>query len=489
MNTISIAVVLLAIFLPAAWYIYLAYGMRKELHSLAQFFPLTKFVKGEEYGRSTAAAGVSLATVILALVNLAPFLGIGLLVTVGSYVAGFVLLYFCVPTILRANPDNDTIQAFLGRAYRSKSVTKVAVLFSFLGYTSIFSMELLVGVTVLEPFMGENVLAFSFLYLLFIVGYSVLGGFKAIVATEQWQIRFVVAAVLAMLAAIPMVASASPTAIDLSGITQKVLTSWAAPLTFTIGIIAMNLPAAISDSGSWQRLCATRSEEDAKRGIRKAIPLFILIWGTLILGACFVAQMAISTGMFDPAKVSLMTFVVSTLAGSGFVHMTVLFVFMLGLFAAMITTADSLLLVAAQMFAVDIMRLPSSEGSELAKVRKARIVLAAIAIISFILFAVFRAIKFDVVQLIFSIYGANLALFPAVAAALFFAHKFDLSRSANAAIVSVLAGFSSAWASAIYGKVSGSMDWMYNAPVVALVASCLSFGLLVALQSRRRRQQ
>ncbi len=481
MNTTSTLVVLIAIFLPAVWYIYIAYGMRSELKSLDQFFPLTRFVKGDQYGRSTAAAGVSLATVILALVNLAPWVGIGLLVTVASYVAGFILLYLCVPTILRANPANETIQAFLGKAYGSGRVKQVAVLFSFIGYVSIFSMELLVGVTVLEPFMGDNVLIISFLYLLFILAYSCLGGFRAIVATEQWQIRFVVVAVLAMLAAIPMVAANSAASIDYSAIADKVLTTWGAPLTFTIGIIFMNLPAAISDSGSWQRLCATRSEEDAKQGIRKAIPLFIMIWGVLILGACFVAQTAISTGAFDPAKSSLMTFIVSTLAASGPLHLVVLFVFMLGLFAAMITTADSLLLVAAQMFAVDVMRLPSANVSDSAKIGKARLVLVLIAVLSFALFALFRFIKFDVVQLIFSIYGANLALFPSVVAALFLSKRLDLRHSAVAATLSIFAGFAAAWASAIYGKVSGTMDWLYNAPAMSFGASCLVFGALVVV--------
>ena len=150
---------------------------------------------------------------------------------------------------------------------------------------------------------------------------------------------------------------------------------------------------------------------------------------------------------------------------------------MLGLFAAMITTADSLLLVAAQIFAIDVLKLRSAPLTEVVKIRRARVVLAVIALCAFGLFALFKYIKFDVVQLVFSIYGANLALFPAVAAALFLGNKLDLRKSGNAATLSILSGFVAAWGSAIYGKVSGDMDYMYNAPVVALVTS----GLVLAV--------
>ena len=319
MTTQSLIAVVAAVITPALLYFYLAWKANASINGLGSFFPLSKFVSGDEFGRSTASAGVSLATVILALVNLAPFLGIGLLVTIASYVASFVLLYWCTSTILSANPENDTIQTFLAKSYGSLSLEKVAVGFSFIGLISVFAMELLVGVTVLEPFMGESVFAFSGLYLLFIVGYSVVGGFRAIVATEQWQIRFIVAAVFALLAVIPLTIYQSTNTVSLTNIVGKVAGSWNASWTFCVGIIALNFPAALSDSATWQRLCATKSEDDARHGIRRAIPIFILIWGSLILGACVLSQVAQASGAFDPAKGSLMSFVVTILSTGGYV--------------------------------------------------------------------------------------------------------------------------------------------------------------------------
>src|SRR5687768_4792362 len=120
MNTISTVTVFAAILLPAVLYFWLALKERPNVRSISDFFPLTRFLNGEVYGRSTAAAGVSLATVILTLVNLAPILGVSLLVTICSYALSFVILYFCARRILRANPENETVQSFLGATYKSQ---------------------------------------------------------------------------------------------------------------------------------------------------------------------------------------------------------------------------------------------------------------------------------------------------------------------------------------------------------------------------------
>lgn len=473
MNTNAAVIVFLAILLPAILYVWLAVRERKHVHSIYDFFPLTRFLDGEKYGRSTAAAGVSLATVILTLVNLAPVMGISLLVTITSYAFSFYILYLCAPTILRANPDNDTVQAFLGKTYGSNHLRNIALLFTFIGYISIFSMELLVGVTVLQPFLGERILVFSLLYLIFIIVYSLISGFRAVVATEQWQIRFIVASVFVLIVFLTTLWFGHSNSASFSEITRRVVSSWHAPWVFCLGIVTMNLPAPISDSGTWQRLCSTSSETEAKKGLLRAIPLFVIIWGTLIIFSCYIAQVAIGTGLFDSNNSTLMTFIVSSLASNGPLNLLLLFVFMLGLFAAMITTADSLLLVAAQMLSIDFLKLHESNQAEADSIKKARMVLTAIALMSFVIFAVFHLIKFDVVQLIFAIYGAQLALFPSVATALFLQRRINCRKAWFAGTASILGGFCGAWASALYGKFSGNADWLYNAPVIALLTSAI----------------
>ncbi len=486
MPTAATLLVLAAVLLPGLLYFALAIREHRFVHSIRDFFPLTRYLEAGAYSRSTVSAGVSLATVILALVNLAPLYGISLLTTIGSYAASFFLLYLAAPAILQRNPSNQTLQSFLGSQYSSTSVRTISVVFTFVGYVAIFSMELLVGVTILEPFVGNWILAFSFTYLLFIIGYSLISGYRSIVATEQWQFRFIVLAVAMLPVFLVMMVLRATEPVPIAEIAGSVFGNWNAGWAFVLGIVVMNLPATISDSGTWQRLCSTRGEVDAKKGLLKAIPFFLLLWGTLIVVGCFISTIAIRSHGFDPSSGTLMTYILSSLSTQGVFGLIVLFGFMLGLCAAMITTADSLLLVAAQMFVVDVLAVDPDRVGDKRGIRVSRVALAIIAVVSFLVFLAFRLLKFDVVQLIFAIYGAQLALFPSVASAIFLHRRISLSNASVAAWSSILVGFLGAWASALYGKFSGHTVWMYNAPVVALVGSSLVFVLLSVPAVARR---
>jgi len=472
--TIAMYVVIAAAALPALIYLALAFREAARGLTLGRFFPLSRFVPAGAYGRSTAAAGVSLATVILALVNLSPVLGLGLLITVASYVGGFMVLYWVAPHILRANPDNHTLQSYLGSVY-GPGVKYVSIAFTFVGYMSIFSMEILVGVSVLEPIFPGQGLPIATLFLAFIVLYSTIGGFRAIVATEQWQIRFVVAAVAALVLTGVLLWFGRDWTPSAQGIVAALSQTWAPGWAFALGIVAMNLPAAVSDAATWQRLCATASEQDARRGLRQAMVMFAAIWGTLIVASCFIGLVAAQGYGFDASKQPLMDFIMSFLAGGGVLSSILLFVFVLGLLAALVTTADSLMLVAAQMLSLDVLKLDHQTGSERGKVFQARLVLALVAAASFGLFALFRILKLDVVSLVFAIYGAQLALFPTVAFALMTKNPLARRAASSAAVISILGGFAAGWAAALYGRFTGAMTWTYDAPAVALAVALLLF--------------
>jgi len=476
MNELTYIAVFSAVLLPAILYFIQAVREQKNIKNIRDFFPLNRSISTGEYRSSTVAAGMSLATVIIAFINLAPFLGITLFVSVISYSASFLILYMCVNRIMEANPTNDTIQAYLGKSYGSSNVKYIALFFSLVGYLSIFSMELLVGVTVLQPFLGEWILIFAFLYLVFIIIYSLIGGYRAIIATDRWQLRFILISLFSLLV-LAIVGTTNAPNVSVTAIVTNISNSWVPIWAFIIGITAMNLPAPISDAGTWQRLCSTQDAQSAKRGLLQVAPFFAVLWAFLILFACYYGYVATSQG-FDASQGSLITYIMNTLASSGLLFTILLFFLVLGLFSAMISTADSILIVAGQMFSIDILKLSSDCTEPQEGMRTARIAIAAIAVLSFLIFIILHFLKFDVIQLVFAIYGAQLAMFPAVFFALFFAKKIKLQRASLAAGASILVGFIGGWSSAIYGKYSGDVNWLYNAPVTALVSGMVVFIIL-----------
>lgn len=481
MRAFSFWVVIGAVLLPAILYFIQAWREEKNISDIADFFPLRRRISSGEYRSTTLAAGMSLATVIIAFVNLAPMLGITLFVSVLSFAFSFLVLYPCVGRIMDSNPRNDTIQTFLGKAYDSIHVRYIALFFSLIGYISIFSMELLVGVTVLEPFLGDNVLVFALLYLVFIIVYSLMSGYRAIIATDKWQLRFIIASIVAILLFAVSQLHTAEGEISNAQIFGKITGSWVTSWPFIIGIIIMNLPAPISDAGTWQRLCSTRDKKTAKKGLLQVVPLFAVLWAAFVLIGCYYNQIAITSYGFDPTKGSLVASIMTSLGSGDWWYMLLLFVFTLGLFSAMISTADSLLIVAGQILSIDILGLQPKRANVANTMKKARIAVAAIALLSFTIFTIFKLIDFNVVQLVFAIYGAQLAMFPAVFAALFLRSRIDLTGARWAAMLSVLAGFVGGWGSAIYGKMSGNANWLYNAPVTALTTSALIFILFAVI--------
>ena len=269
-------IVFAAILLPAAIYFTKAYQEKSAIADIRDFFPLKRTISSGEYRSTTVAAGMSLATVIIAFINLAPFLGITLIVSVVSFSLSFVLLYPCVKRIMEFNPENDSIQTYLGKTYQSDFVRYTALLFSMIGYISIFCMELIVGVTVLEPFLGKNVLIFSAIYLVFIVVYALMSGYRAIIATDKWQLRFIVAGISALVFFGFVQFNAAGQEVNATSLVASVSGSWVPMWSFIIGITVMNLPAPISDAGTWQRLCSTKDVKEARKGLVQVVIIFAI---------------------------------------------------------------------------------------------------------------------------------------------------------------------------------------------------------------------
>ena len=137
------------------------------------------------------------------------------------------------------------------------------------------------------------------------------------------------------------------------------------------------------------------------------------------------------------------------------------------------------------MVSLDLLGLSEQSDAPRKGLTSARVVLIVVAATSFAFFVLFRALGLDVVQLVFAIYGAQLALFPATAMALLARQRDRLRLSAPAAIISVAGGFASAWSMALYGRFSGNQTLLFNAPVAALGVSLFLLILISAFNRKR----
>lgn len=335
-------------------------------------------------------------------------------------------------------------------------------------------MELLVGVSVLSPFFGSWTLSFAVLYLALLLTYTTLGGYRSVVATDHWQLRFILIGIVALFGYACWSLSEKGWGVLLTEATLSRLTTWRASLAFTVGIVAMNIPAPLSDAGSWQRMCSASSPATARKGLLVAVTTFVFIWSALILVGCFYPSIPHVTEVWDSSSEPLITGILRAFGTNrNPIVLSFLFLFVLGLFSAMISTADSLLIAASQIgltgFRHHNWLLARAERS--LHITRALVVLFAVG--AFGIFVIFQLVGLNVVQLVFAIYGAQLAMFPATAAAIFCSSKCDLRRLRHFALVSIIVGFVIAWSSALYGHVSASLDLQFYAPAFALCASVI----------------
>jgi len=200
--------------------------------------------------------------------------------------------------------------------------------------------------------------------------------------------------------------------------------------------------------------------------------MFVLIWGALIVAGVVLSGAPGVTAHWAPAEGEpFLTAVLESVSTGGILPTAIVCVLLAGLTSAMISTADGLLVTATQM------GLTARHGQEQlvaepkAGLTRARRMMLSLGCGAFVVFLAFQFAGLDVVQLVFAIYGAQLALFPATAAALFLARRGDLSRVSGAALISLGVGFTCAWGAAIYGHVTEDENLRFLAPAFGLGAS------------------
>ena len=211
-------------------------------------------------------------------------------------------------------------------------------------------------------------------------------------------------------------AISNQSALETKTLDWSLFSNWTVTTGFLLGIAAMNIPAPISDTATWQRLCSTTDSETARKGLTGAAIITFLLWSTLIIIGILFSIYGTALGTFDASTSTVIDYVVSGMGSmTPLATVVVMFVFFLGLFSAMISTADSLLIAATHVISNESVT-NRDDGKNVLKSTRNKML--AISVISFAIFIGFNLIGFNVVQLVFAIYGAQLALFPATALAL-----------------------------------------------------------------------
>ena len=446
-----------------------------------------------EFSSTTVASTISLATLILAYYELAATMGLWLLWTVVTTAIGILGVRVVANRIwekLRQYGTRiPTLHEFLGTEYQSSTTAFIGAIATSLGYLGAFAVELTVGSRLFAGLI-PHVPTLGVVIVLAMIGllYTSAGGFRAVVITDRIQMVAIWVFIAAFTLHYAMtIAHARTSSAVLGNLPQGSLNFSMRPglIPFLAGVAVMNIPIYVADMGMWQRVTSTTTPSYTTIGLVKSAASASLSWGLLAMLAILAPAVARSPEGVNP----LLPVLWGLAAPATWLSVVILFLAIVGLYAAMMSTASTLLIVVSHTFYEDIIaRWKSASPEERAEssvsLRWARGILVLAAIVSIAIVEILARAGFSIADFVFAIFGAQLGLFPAVYLALSW-ERSRLRKLSTAAVWSIGSGFIMGWVSALSGKLLHVDNLVFLAPVVSLTTSSLSLGIGVYCAARR----
>ena len=490
------------LFFSGGIYLLLAVRLHRKADQLGDHLPITsnerqaRVVSAREFDAATVATTISLATVILAFAELAPYLGGWLLWTVLTTAIGIFVVRLIAPRIWGRmgsfGHHRPTLHEFLGRSFGSPSLMKSAAICTSLGFLGAFAVELTVGARFLSSLAPEIPMWLGVIVLAGIgVVYTSLGGFRAVILTDRIQMVAIWIAIVALgIAIVWRVTESGGMHFLIEHIPLAVYDfSWRDGLTsFLIGIFLINTPTFAADMSVWQRIAASRKESVVSEGLVRSVVSAAASWGALAILSCLLIAVAPVKEGENP----LATFL-SVLGSSGSVVAGALFfLVIIGLYAASLSTASTQLIAAGHTLHTDILRSGKTKGRLAAsrhELSMSRFILLVVAVVAILIVEALTFAGFSIADLVFAVFGAQLSLVPPVFAALFM-DEDRLEHLGKWVSFGVPIAFVAGWGSAIVGKLLSLPDLVFLSPLASLFVSSLffMFGLISNSWTRRGRK-
>lgn len=402
---------------------------------------------------SVFSSSMSLATVVIALMQLSGIFGLALSWATLTFCFGWVLFLLAADRVRSLIEPTDTVHSFLGRTYASRTVQLVAAFATLLGFLGLFATELFAANIISSSLGFPSQTAFWLMVAFACVTlvYTSLGGFRSVVRTDWSQALLLLLALgtvlILSLAVSARAGIAVPNALQ-DGMRKSL------PLTVAISLFFINVFYPFVDTQAWQRLIAARSPGDFKKGTIVATFGFAITWTTLIIAGVLITQA-------HPNQMNPISSVLDGVPGNmPVVAFIVGMVLIPGLLAAMISSADGFINAAAHIWLLDLHSKERLVG-DADVLPNHRAHGAILGVVGLGLCLGLQTLGFGIVDMVFAVSAGQVALFPALVCGLLLERKASNQRLAPVALCSIVAGFLVAWANGIYSTSSSERGTLH----------------------------
>ncbi|MHC4090201.1 MAG: hypothetical protein ACYSVY_07975 [Planctomycetota bacterium] len=475
---------------------YCAIGLRnyQQITTLDEYLIYGRHLGSRHFSETFVATGLSLASVLFFFFDLGPRSGFSLLWSPVAYVLSIVFLLSILrrfashPRSAAFVTQGNSIISFLHECYRSSLLKWLAIVVSMLSLLGILTIEIYIGTKIFGVF---GVLAGPddrfFLLLVFtglIYIYTYMGGFQSVVDTDRVQLGLMFTAFAVLIGFIVggVVSAERPLEFPLALLSpdptrfEPVYPGLLPGLCFCVSLFAMNFAMQISYLGNWQRIIAVGNMKELEGGFRRVAVITLAVWIVLIIGATATRALGGGIGASPGEGGHVLTQILERVKSSDVaIHRVVFFpVIMVGLTAALISTADSHMMPMIQTYMYDVRHIRPhilhgvAGGESVQMARRAVVVLLALAVVLY--FVLVYKTKMEFVQLLLLFFTQQTCLFAPILYALVTARP-----SRVAAIASILVGIAVTWTFSLSGGLLA-----VNAPLGVLI-----LGLLLMEGGRR----
>lgn len=340
-------IALIGLAVSALIFIILASRAKTSKFSLLGYTMADRKITSEQYGNSFVAASSSLATVILFFLTNAKYYGITLIWCGLTYLIGQYLFVKYVRNKDVIKDDVRTVSDLWYYTVKSKMNARLITALTVTSFLIILFIELYVGSIIFGYFFNSYIdyyAIISFLIVGLIVIYYVrIGGLKAVVQTDGWQLTLMIVSVISLLLFSFLYQPIESVKFSINKI-FVFDADWNSVLIFWLWILVINITIPFTQLSSWQRVAACKSGEDVWKGFKSHIFHFSIIWFLPVIAFAILASKGITFTEFG-------TFL-DTLKNYGGISELVLYpLIVIGFGSALFSTADTALIALTTSFA------------------------------------------------------------------------------------------------------------------------------------------
>jgi len=427
-----------------------------------------KDLKSNSFSATLIASGTSLATVVFFFLTTGKMYGLWLIIAPISYSFGLLLLKRIFEKISNEIPYDQlgTISQFLEYRTGSKLLGLLADLCSVLGFIAILLIEVIIGVQIFNYFVEvENIQLFAFISIMVIISVYVLhGGYRAVIESDQWQYRLMVAGIYILFFYVLYIILIKPENIIYS-FGNRLLgeTKFPALGVFLLNVLFVNIFTPTSQLSTWQRFAASSSKEDALKGLNSGLLKILLLWLALTFSG--IVFSSISNNISSTKDI--FTIITNIDIAGKYIVFPLLFS---GMLAALLSTADTGLITIIYSISHSNFTPINTQNKNQKFIISSVIIIGAIVTLIYILIR--KSVGVDLLSIIFTLFGQLCILGPPIFLSILTSRKIN-TFGVYLICTGILISIFTLWFTSFYGMATSNFILSQSATPISISISLI----------------